>query len=254
MEYPGLGEQVIVKVVKILDYGVIISLVDYPPLEGFVHISHVSSGWVKNIRNFVKDQQIRVAEVLAIDVEKNQMDLSFKKISSGEEKQRLEEWKQLKRSKVLIEILAKSKKKSFDSVWTEVAEPIIEHYESLPDGLKAIALEGETAASMVPKHWIADLVALVKKNIIIPVRMIKAVFTVKSMASDGVHIIKEGVGLAMAAVKTTNLEVHYMGAGKFAVKASGPDYKQTEKKLKQFQEVLEKELKRKQASVEFAKI
>ena len=70
MEYPDRNELVVVKVTQILDYGVFAELLEYGNAKGFIHISNVSSSWVKNIRNVVKSNQVRVAKVLNIDVEK----------------------------------------------------------------------------------------------------------------------------------------------------------------------------------------
>ncbi|RLG70219.1 MAG: translation initiation factor IF-2 subunit alpha, partial [Candidatus Iainarchaeum archaeon] len=80
MEYPEIGEIVVVKVKKILSYGVFVELLEYDGLTGFVHISEVASSWVKNIRNFVKENQIRAAKVLKVIPEKEQVDLSFEKV------------------------------------------------------------------------------------------------------------------------------------------------------------------------------
>jgi len=71
-EFPEVGEIVIGKIVKVLDYGVFMDLIEYEGLQGFVHISNVSSSWIKNIRNFVKEGQIRAGKVTNIDQSKNQ--------------------------------------------------------------------------------------------------------------------------------------------------------------------------------------
>ena len=107
MEYPDRGDLVVVKVTQILDYGVFLELLEYDKAKGFIHISNVSSSWVKNIRNFVKANQVRVAKVLNIDTEKRQIDLSFAGVSPQREKQKLTEFKQVNREEKLILILAK---------------------------------------------------------------------------------------------------------------------------------------------------
>ena len=77
MDYPERDDLVVVRVSQILDYGVFVELLEFNNVRGFVHISNVSSSWVKNIRNFVKPNQVRVAKVLNVDVTKRQIDLSF---------------------------------------------------------------------------------------------------------------------------------------------------------------------------------
>src|SRR3989338_103759 len=105
-EMPNHGEVVVCKITKVLDYGVFAELLEYGNAKGFVHISQVSSGWIKNIRNFVKEGQVRAAQVMLVNRERGQIDLSFTKVSEQAQKARLEEWKQLTRSRKLIEVLA----------------------------------------------------------------------------------------------------------------------------------------------------
>ena len=93
MNFPDKDEFVVVKVNQILDYGVFVELLEYGKTRGFIHISNVSSSWVKNIRNLVKINQVRVAKVLSTDTEKRQIDLSFAGISPQMEKQKMTDFK-----------------------------------------------------------------------------------------------------------------------------------------------------------------
>src|SRR3989344_368771 len=90
--YPEQGEVVIGKITKVLDYGVFLSLLEYEGMQGFVHISNVSSSWIKNIRNFVKDGQIRAGKVMAVDRYKKQVDISFTKVSQSQQREKIEEY------------------------------------------------------------------------------------------------------------------------------------------------------------------
>jgi len=56
-DYPNEGEFVICTVIKVQNYGAFVSLDEYPNREGFVHIAEVASGWVKRIRNHIKEKQ-----------------------------------------------------------------------------------------------------------------------------------------------------------------------------------------------------
>ncbi|HLC38490.1 MAG TPA: S1 RNA-binding domain-containing protein, partial [Candidatus Norongarragalinales archaeon] len=71
--FPQLEEFVVAKVKKLLPFGAIIELEEYGGLEGFVHISEVSSGWIRNIREHLKEGQVVVAKVIALDIQKRQV-------------------------------------------------------------------------------------------------------------------------------------------------------------------------------------
>lgn len=234
-EMPERGEIVVCKITKILDYGVFVDLLEFEGLTGFVHISQVASSWIKNIRNFVKENQIRAAKVINIDHSKNQIDLSLVKVTSGMQRQKIEEWKQFKRTQKLIEILAKDQGKDFDETWNDVAEPLLDDYETLYSAFEEIALKGEQAVSKsIPKEWISPLIKLVKKNIEIPERQVRGIVELHCFQPDGIEAIKQVLIEARDSFK--GIEVNYKGSGKNTIVSTAPDYKTAEKNLKAFGE------------------
>ncbi len=227
-EIPEVGELVVCKVKQVLGYGAFVELVEYGNKKGFVHVSQVASRWVKNIRNYVKDGQIRAAKVLSIDRGRGQIDLSFNKVSSHAQRARIEEWKQLKRGKKLLEILAEGQKKTFEQAWEAVAKPLLESYDSLGEAFQNIALLGTEAAEDVPKEWLKPLVELVQKSVPVPEKTLNGVLSVKLVDSKGVDLIKE---ILSNIEKSKGVTIFYSGGGKYAIKATAPDFKSTEKIL-----------------------
>ncbi|MEK6821251.1 MAG: S1 RNA-binding domain-containing protein, partial [archaeon] len=148
-KWPQIGEIVIARIDKVLDYGVFCSLLEYEGATGFVHISQVESAWIKNIRNHVKEGQMRAALVQKIDMEKLQIDLSLTKVSERQQRLRIEEYKQLERNKKLVDIMAKSLNKTLSEGWSAVADPLVTDYGSIPLAFEAIALDGASAAEGV---------------------------------------------------------------------------------------------------------
>ena len=108
-EFPAREELVVVKVKRLMPYGAVCVLEEYGNKEGFVHISAVSSAWIKNIRSVLTEGQVRVALVLNVDVAKNQIDLNLRGVSEQQEKTRLEDRKRDKRFDKLFERLCKQK-------------------------------------------------------------------------------------------------------------------------------------------------
>jgi translation initiation factor 2 subunit 1 len=47
-DYPEVGDLVVCTVKNIKDFGVIVTLDEYEGKEGFIHISEISSGWIKD--------------------------------------------------------------------------------------------------------------------------------------------------------------------------------------------------------------
>lgn len=229
-ELPEVNEIVVVRVTKVLNYGAFAELLEYGNQKGFVHISQVTSGWIKNIRNFVKENQIRAAQVLSTERSKNQIDLSLTKVSSGVQRRKIEDYNRLVRAKKLIEVLAKNKKLSFDEVWEKTAEPLLEEFDSLSEAFNQIASTRKVPSS-IKKPWDSELLALVEKNIVIPTKAVKGILELTCFEPNGIEVIKNAL---IQAEKNSgkDSEIVYLGSGKYQIKVISSDYKSAEKKLR----------------------
>lgn len=236
-DVPSVGETVVCKVKQVLKYGAFAELVEYDNIKGFVHVSQVATRWVKNIRNYVKEGQVRAAKVLSINRERKQIDLSFTKVSSSAQRARIEEWKQLKRSKKLLEILAKEQHKKFDEVWEGIANPLLERYDTVAEAFQNIALLGEEATAGVDSKLVKPLLQLVEKNIPVPEKTLNGVLSIRVFKTGGVDLIKKALIKAEKA-KGDKIEIFYSGGGKYVLTASAPDFKAAEKELNEAAEIV----------------
>ena len=227
---PEPGEIVIGRIIKVLDYGVFMELLEYEGMQGFVHISNVSSSWIKNIRNFVKEGQIRAGKVINIDRYKNQVDISLTKVSQNSQREKIEEYRQGKRSQKLIELLSQKVGAKPEEAWAEVAGPLLEKYDSLFEAFQTLLIKGESTLPPIDKKWVAPLIELVGSNFEIPSKTVRGRITISVPGDDGV----EGLRRALIAGEKKggkNIEIFYEGSGKFAIKATSLDYKAADKLL-----------------------
>lgn len=229
---PSLGELVVCRITKVLDYGVFVELLEYPGVTGFVHISQVASSWIKNIRNFVKENQYRVAQVQNIDTGKNQLDLSFTKVGPSVERQRMEQWKQAKRNQKILERLAKENKWQLKSVQEQIAKPLVEKYSSLQEAFQAIFSEGEKSLGLIEEQYRKPLLEILKKNIEVQKKTVRGVLALSSIKPAGVQDIKKALLDARASTKDAEIEIYYSGSGKYMVRVSSESYKVAERVLK----------------------
>jgi translation initiation factor 2 subunit 1 len=247
MDLPTRDDFVVVKVTQILDYGAFVELLEYKNIRGFVHISNVSSSWVKNIRNFVKMNQVRVAKVLNVDVVKNQIDLSFAGVNPMRERQVLTQFKQINREEKLIEILARDTKKPFDVVWAAVVDPLTAAHGSLYEAFEKIAL-GYDPSDVLDKEWVAPVKVLVKDNIVVSKKEISGILKISTPASNGLQLIKE---VLTEAETCKNGEVSYLGGGTYKIACSGLTFKDADKALLAATTSTEKKAKKLGVAFEF---
>ena len=231
-EIPEVGEIIVCKVTRVLDYGVFVELLEYNNMKGFVHVSQVASRWVKNIRNFAKEGQLRAAKVISVVPEKQQVDLSLTKVYPNVQRAKIEEYKQFKRNKKLLEILASEQKKSFDEVWEIVAEPLIDEYGSLFDAFQKIAIQGKGAAQMLDSKWAPLVVEIIQKNVTVSKKTIKGILTIQCLQPNGVEVIKDSLIAGMNSTKDADVEIYYVGPGKHVIKVTSTDFKVAERVLK----------------------
>lgn len=251
-KYPEPEEFVIIKVSKVLPYGAFAVLVEYPELTGFIHISQVASSWVKNIRNHVKEKQIRVAQVLSVDPSKKQAELSLTKVSQVQQKQKLEEWKQNKRAVKLLEFLAKQQKTGFKKIWKEVGIPLEKKYGSIMDAFRLIVLNNENVSNTIPVKWVKPLEKLVKENIKVKSKKVKGEMTISSNTGNGVKTIKNVLQKALE-TKGRNIKIWYNGGGKYEIESRAQTYKTAEKQMLEAVSFIETELKKEKAVFSFEK-
>ncbi len=252
LQIPEVGEIVIGKIVKVLDYGVFLDLLEYEGVQGFVHISNVSSSWIKNIRNFVKEGQVRAGKVINIDRHRGQIDISLTKVSQSQQREKIEEYRQAKRSQKLIELLAGQAKETPEKAWAEVAEPLLKKYDSLYEAFQII-LTDEAALSVVPKKWSALLKDIVEKNYELPEKTVKGQIVVSVPGPVGVESLKKAL-LAGKKKGGKSVDIFYDGSGRYGLRATSTDYKNAEKLLKSVSDEIVSQTVSMGGKAEFAKV
>ncbi|NUN11463.1 S1 RNA-binding domain-containing protein [Candidatus Micrarchaeota archaeon] len=230
MNYPELNELAVGIVRKIMPFGAVVSLPEYGNLEAFIHISEVSSGWIKNIREHLKEDQIIVVRTTLIDKNKNQIDASVKRVSEIEKKRKLASYQSQKRALKLLEQIARKTGKTFDALQKQV-EPLVAEFGDLYTVFEALS-QGYEPKTKVPKQLLTILQETAKQEIKIKIIELKAQVTAVSYAPNGVKELSELLK------KLPN--AHYLGSGKYLITISSPEIKQAEKKMNEVSTIIEK--------------
>ncbi len=102
-ELPEVGEIVIATVSKVSDHGAYVTLDEYNNIQGFLHVSEIAPGWVRNISRYVKDGEKKVLLVKKVRSERSEIDLSLKQISKDQKKKKLLEVKRYEKGRTIIQ-------------------------------------------------------------------------------------------------------------------------------------------------------
>jgi len=231
-DFPDIGDLVVCSVTNVKNFGAFVTLDEYGGKEGFIHVRDVATGWVKYIRDHVREGQKIVCKVLGVDEDKGHIDLSLKQVNDHARREKIQEWKNEKKADKLLEIVGTKLGKSSDQAYAEVGEELMKEYGSLfavfeqastdPDSLKELGLD---------KKWIAAITEVAKENIELPSVSIDGTLEIMCPASDGIDHIKKAlvVGLDSDEVE---IKIHYVGAPKYKVSVTAGDYKTAEQELK----------------------
>ena len=221
---PDEGELVIAVIKKIMPYGAFCVLPEYGDLEAFLHVSEVAPRWIKNIHEFISEGQRHVAKVHHVDTEKKQVDISIKRVSEEEKKFKLELVQNEKKGAKLLEIALEGVK---GTTAADARTEIEKYFDDVYSCFKEASLKGEEALGKLelPKPVKARIIEIAVKSIKKPIVEVNAVVTLSCYNANGVQTVKEALALGEGA------EVQYLGAPRYKVSLTAPDYKSGEKRL-----------------------
>ncbi len=243
MAIPEIGEYVVVTVRKIMPYGAFCTLDEYGDAEAFLHISEISSGWIRNVREHVKEDQKTVCKVIRLDQEKRQIDLSLKRVTEADKKRKLEAFQSEKRAQKLLERVALKLAKPIKIAQEEAAKPLIEEFGDLYAAFEAIS-QG-TEPKKLPKAWLAAISEIAKKEIKPKIIQERVTLTFKCFAGDGATRVKDAFEKIKKLVpKEVKLETHYLGAPTYYLDFSSSEHKPIDKTIDKITELLEKSAKK----------
>ncbi|MBI2112597.1 S1 RNA-binding domain-containing protein [Candidatus Woesearchaeota archaeon] len=235
---PEEDEIVLCKVTKIFPNSVFVELLEYGE-SGMVHISEVSPGRIRNLRDFVSEGRQIVCKVLRIDRERGHIDLSLRRVNSSQRKEKLDEIKQEIKAESLISNLAKKLKQPVEKLYKEVTNAIFKEYSHLhlcfwdvvsgEVDLKKIGLE-KTLAEELTKAVLDKF----KPDKI----YIRGEILLQTYHANGIERIKNT--LSQVEKVSQNIKITYLGAGRYKMVIEDVDYKPAEKNLTKVVEIIEK--------------
>lgn len=244
---PEVGELVVTTVKRVVPYGAYATLDEYNDVEGLIHISEISSSWVKNIREHVREGQKLVLKVLRVDQAKLHVDFSLRRVSERERKEKLMQWKQENRGLKLLGLAAEKMKVTPDVAYEKVGKIIEEHFENIYVGLEKTVEGGESELSKIgiPPEWSATLSEIATSKIKIPKMKITGNIELSSTKPDGVRILKNIFIKSMNVKKpeASRVDVFAIAPPKYRIEVTAESYKEAEVLLERVSQTALKAIK-----------
>jgi translation initiation factor 2 subunit 1 len=229
-EWPEVGDLVIATVETVTDYGAYVKLDEFNK-RGLLHISEISSSWIRNIRDFVREGQKVVLKVLRVDIEKGHVDLSLRRVTKREKIEKIMSWKRERKAEALLRSVAEKAGLPLDEVY-EKAGALLEKEYGLYEGFEKIAREGVDVLTKmgVSEELASAFVEVAKERIRVPTVKVKGIVELRCMKPNGVKVIKEAFLNAKKAEKTRGVELRFyvVAAPKYCIEVVAENYKHAE--------------------------
>ena len=229
VEWPEVGELVITSVSQILNYGVYVKLDEYGK-EGFLHISEISSSWVRNIRDYVHDGEKVVLKVLRVDPEKQHVDLSLRRVTRSERRETTLLWKQTKKAESLLRSTSQKLGMPVEQLHEKAWVPLEQAFGTAYEGLEKAAREGPDILleKGLPKELAEALAETAKDKIRFSVVKTRGNLNVSCQKSDGVEKIREALKKAQTVTTSrgAKVEIFTVSPPKYRIEVTASDHKE----------------------------
>jgi len=231
-EFPESGDLVVCSVSNVKNFGAFVTLDEYGGKEGFIHVRDVATGWVKYIRDHVREGQKVVCKVLGVDRDKGHIDLSLKQVNEHARREKIQEWKNEKKADKLLEIVGTKMGKTPEEAYDEVGDKLLKEYGTLYGAFEEVTVNPDALKELeLDKKWSAAITEVAKENIELPSVTIDGTVELSCPAFDGIDHVKKALTAGLGSDEG-DIKIHYVGAPKYKITVTAEDYKTAEQQMK----------------------
>jgi len=264
-KFPREGEFVVAKVTEVQNQYVYVNLIDFDGLDseesarGMIHISEISSRWIKNIRNYVRIGQRIVLRVLRVDVDKGHVDLSLRRVNSAQRENRIKEWKYALKFENLLQFLTETEgiNMTLDEAYESIGFPVLDLFDTYQEAVEGLKENGEEILSDlegINDDVKAALLTIIDENVSISTVSISGKVKLSFNSENGIDQIKESLLKALKVIeqrKTRNINISYIAAPFYRLEVISKDYLDAENILSDALETIEKNALKYNGTFEF---
>jgi translation initiation factor 2 subunit 1 len=236
--WPERGDLVIATIDSITSYGAYVKLDEYEK-KGLLHVSEISSSWIRNIRDFVREGQKIVLKVVRVKPEKGQIDVSLRRVTRRERIEKIKIFKKDRKAETLLRNVAEKACISKEEVY-EKAGMLLEDEYGLYDGFEKLLKDGSEVLTKlgVSEDLAKIFVEVAEERISLKMVKIKGIIEIRCMKPNGVKIIQESFQEAYENEKTKDTKIRYYvkAAPKYNIEVLAENYKRGEEVFQKISE------------------
>ena len=225
---PEEGEIIIVTFWKVTGHGAYVTLDEYNNMTGFLHISEIATGWIRNIERYVRPKQKAVRKVIRVNKGRGEVDTSLKQVSTEERESKLIEVKKNKEATFFD--FVKSKLKLTVLHVQEIGDRVLQKYDYVYDAFEAISRKGlESIQNIGLSPEIKNVIEEASGRSPIPLVEIGGIMEITSKKPDGIELIKNMLANAEDNKGGASSTIKYFGAPRYRIVMTAENFKVAEK-------------------------
>lgn len=238
--YPQINELIKCKVTKISKNTTFVQIEEYDK-EGVLIISEVSPGRIRSLNEFVSVGREIICKVIRVDEKFNRIDVSLRRVSLFQKKEKQEEIKKEEFCEKVYTDLAKELNSTIDDLFEKTYEVIFDKFESVFECFYEIMLGNEKIdifknLNEGEREWFLKIInSKIKPEYI----ETKQILSLSCIQEDGILKVKETLKDTLKKFEDKDISIKYVSAGKFELLLKSNDKKSSENLLTSFKETLE---------------
>lgn len=239
-ELPEVGSLEIARVKKITRYGAYVELLERG-IEGFLHISEISTRLVRRVEDVLRPGQIIVVKVIKVRRVTDEVDVSLKRVLPSESKSKLVEWKRNEHGRAMIEEFARRVDADPELITSRLLDftgPVATLFDAIEEAVAAKDefLEEKPLGEGLSEEFISFFEGRIKP----PTYEGRLLLEVRSLARDGVSAVKSFFEAMSAAFARRGLSFKAItqGAPRYLVLVTGDKPKALSKTIERLSEAL----------------
>lgn len=231
-ELPDIGELLIATVREIYDYGAYVTLDEYNNMRAFLPWSEVSSKWIRNIRDVLREEQKIVTKVIRVDRAKKEVDVSLKRVTDTDRQNKMRWWKRYSKACKIIEIVAEKKGAKIEDAYREVVWRLEDKYGDVMYAIERAILEGPRVLldAGVSEDWAKLIIDEAPRHVKVKEVYVRYKLTVQSFKPDGVKRVKKCLESIADYIESrgAKFRLYSSGSPRYILEVYAEDYRTAE--------------------------
>ncbi len=261
-EVPDVGDLVIGTVTKMFKHGVYVSLDEYGGMEAYAPASEIVSSWFHSVKDYLRQNQKAVFRVIRVDPRRKLIDVSLRRVSDEERKEKFKWWKRTLRAVKLFELVSQRVGVPAQELIERVGWRFEDRFGDMLRGFEEIAKGNIDVEDVVKTFGVSiDIARAIKEvsveRIEIPEITISSIVRVLSL-KRGVDDVKEVLLSVYDVAKkyegSVKVRVYTIGPPRYKVDVTGRDPKLLEKVVGEIADCVVKKAKERGCEVSVTRV